>query len=169
MQARGRTAGTGRLGEPGAEGVGGAAAVITAGMRLHGAEWDLKSLREAARRQGLAAWPGRRQLQGAEDRGGCCCVRGGQQALPAMRGRFPRTAEPTGNSRERVDTSDIQLMVRLSNIFAIFQFLLFSLKLNAEGANGVGGFGRLVGVVGPIYGVHRVGCRGQRPSWPQAR
>jgi hypothetical protein len=37
MQARGRTAGTGRLGEPGAEGVGGAAAVITAGMRLHGA------------------------------------------------------------------------------------------------------------------------------------
>ena len=79
MQARGRTAGTGRLGEPGAEGVGGAAAVITAGMRLHGAEWDLKSLREAARRQGLAAWPGRRQLQGAEDRGGCCCVRGGSR------------------------------------------------------------------------------------------
>jgi hypothetical protein len=65
-------------------------------LRLQGlqAAWGLKSLREAARRQGLAAWPGRRQLQGAEDRGGLLLREGGQQALPAMRGRFPRTAEP---------------------------------------------------------------------------
>ena len=36
-------------------------------------------LREAARQHGLAAWAGRRQLHGVEEREGSCCVRGGSR------------------------------------------------------------------------------------------